>query len=358
MTIKPAISGLETNDETIDVRAGEAMDWKRLVDYLRGHLPDMPETVAISQFQGGHANLTYLLSAGEAEWVVRRPPLGPLPKNAHDMGREYKVLSRLNQAYDRAPQAYHLCEDPDVIGAPFLVMERRRGVVLRRDWPVNFRALDRLEERIAGALIDALADLHLVNAEAIGLGDLGRPKGFAARQVKGWGERWHAAKDKDLPVFDEVHAELTRRVPDSPVVSVLHNDYKLDNCMVEDGVPDRITAVFDWDMATLGDPLIDLGTFLNYWPSEDGGFSWDKMPPFVSRPYPRRAALIARYAERTGFDVADMNWYEAFARWKTAVVVQQIYIRYARGQTDDPRFASYGDYAEPLFEAARDLLAG
>ena len=357
MSIKPIKTGLESDAETIAVRAGEEMDWDGLVAYLRPHIEDLPEAVEVRQFPGGHANLTYLLSAGDAEWVVRRPPLGPLPKNAHDMAREYRVLSRLNAAYDRAPRAYHLCEDVDVIGAPFLVAERRRGVVLRLEWPGNFRVLDNLEERIAHALIDALADLHLVDAGAIGLGDLGRPRGFAGRQVKGWGERWHAAKDKDLPVFDAVHAELTRRVPDSPVVSVLHNDFKLDNCMVDDANPDRITAVFDWDMATLGDPLIDLGTFLNYWPSEDGSFSWDKMPPMVSEPYPGRAELIAHYAQRTGFDVGDMNWYEAFALWKTGVVVQQIYIRYARGQTDDQRFATYGDYAEPLFEAARGLLA-
>jgi aminoglycoside phosphotransferase (APT) family kinase protein len=239
--------------------------------------------------------------------VVRRPPLGPLPKNAHDMAREHQVLSRLHATYDRAPRVYLLCEDPSVIGAPFLVAERRRGTVLRREWPENFRRLDGLERRIALALIDALADLHLVNPEAIGLGDLGRPQGFAARQVKGWGERWHAAKDKELPVFDVVHGELRRRVPDNPRVSVLHNDFKLDNCMVENGVPDRVTAVFDWDMATLGDPLVDLGTFLNYWPSEDGSFSWNKMPPMVREPYPGRAELIAHYAQRTGFDVGDMN---------------------------------------------------
>jgi aminoglycoside phosphotransferase (APT) family kinase protein len=357
VTKNPAKTGLETDAEAIPVRPGEEMDWPALITYLGTRLDDFPASLEISQFAGGHANLTYMLSARDREWVVRRPPLGPLPKNAHDMVREHQVLSRLHATYDRAPRVYLLCEDPSVIGAPFLVAERRRGTVLRRKWPENFRRLDGLERRIALALIDALADLHLVDPEAIGLGDLGRPQGFAARQVNGWGERWHAAKDKELPVFDVVHGELSRRVPDNPRVSVLHNDLKLDNCMVEDGVPDRVTAVFDWDMATLGDPLIDLGTFLNYWPSKDGSFSWDKMPPIVRKPYPGRAELIAHYAQRTGFDVGDMNWYEAVALWKTGVVVQQIYIRYARGQTNDQRFATYDDYAEPLFEAARGLLA-
>lgn len=360
MASKPVKTGLETDVETIAVRPGEAMDWPALVAYLGQHLEGFPTEITVEQFAGGHANLTYLVreSTGPAgrEWVIRRPPLGPLAKNAHSMSREFRVLSRLQDAYDRAPRAYHLCEDESVIGAPFLVSERRRGVVVRLEWPESFRHLDKLEKRIADALIDALADLHLVDAAAVGLEDLGRPKGFAARQVKGWGERWHAAKEKEIPIFETVHAELTRRTPDSSRVSVLHNDFKLDNCMLDDGEPDRIAAVFDWDMATLGDPLIDLGTFLNYWPSE-GGFSWDKMPPFVTVAYPRRAELIARYAARTGFDLGDMNWYEAFALWKTGVVVQQIYIRYARGQTDDARFAPYGDYAEPLFEAAADLLA-
>jgi len=347
----------QSQPDLIPVRTGEQMDWSRLLSYLKGHIDGLGDHYEVEQFGGGHANLTYRFVSGEVELVVRRPPLGPVAKGAHDMGREFKVLSRLYRGYPQAPKAYHFCDDPSVIGAPFFIAERRHGIVVRREWPQVLHEQPQLERRVSFALIDALADLHALDPDELGLGDLGRPTGFVERQLKGWAARWHAAKDNEIPEFDEVHKNLTQKMPASTVISVLHNDYKLDNCQFQPHNPDQVYSVFDWDMATLGDPLVDLGTLLNYWPAEGGIYSWDRCPPFLREPYPPRAELVERYAQRTGFDVERINWYEAFARWKTAVVVQQIYIRFLRGQTDDQRFANYGQFAQPLIESAGQLLA-
>ena len=193
----------EVVPELIEIRTGEEMDWARLVDHLRENYADMPSDIEVVQFAGGHANLTYLLRAGDQEYVVRRPPLGPLAKGGHDMGREFRVLSKLHEAYDRAPRAYHLCEDDSVIGAPFFVAERREGEVLRQTWTGSFKDIPDRERRLGFALIDALADLHLVDAQAIGLGNLGRPVGFVERQVHGWAKRWDAAKDREIRSFNK-----------------------------------------------------------------------------------------------------------------------------------------------------------
>lgn len=332
------------------------MNWPRLVSHLREQLDGLDGDYKVAQFGGGHANLTYCLQFNARELVVRRPPLGPVAKGAHDMGREYRVLSKLHAGFDRAPRAYYYCDDPDIIGAPFFVAERRHGVVARREWPFELKDVEHVERRASFALIDALADLHSLDPNALGLGELGRPAGFVERQLSGWAARWHAAKDREIPAFDDVHQELVQRMPLNSKVSILHNDYKLDNCQFQAGEPDRVYSVFDWDMATLGDPLVDLGTLLNYWPAEGGLYAWGRTPPYVREPYPLRAELTARYAERTGFNVDDINWYESFARWKTAVVVQQIFIRYQRGQTQDERFAGYGAFTEPLIDSAGILL--
>jgi aminoglycoside phosphotransferase (APT) family kinase protein len=342
--------------DTIAVRSDEEMDWSTLADHLRRQIDGLDGPMVVEQFPGGHANLTYLVRFGGRELVVRRPPLGPIPKGGHDMGREYRVLSKLHRAYDRAPEAYHFCDDESVIGAPFLVTERRTGVVVRTDWPDAFKAVPDVERRTSLALIDGLADLHVVDAAAIELGDLGRPKGFVERQVSGWYQRWQAAKDKEIPVVDRVYEQLGRQLPENPTVSILHNDYKLDNCQFRADDPDRIHSVFDWDMATLGDPLVDLGTLLGYWTDPGEAMERGKMPAPIAGSYPRRAELIDRYLGRTGFSAANIGWYEAFALWKTAVVVQQIFIRFKRGQTQDTRFAEYDKRVPELVREAERIL--
>jgi len=343
------------------LRDGEALDAARLEAHLRAHVPDLPASsrsapMRLAQFHGGYANLTYEARFGDRALVVRRPPLGPLPRGAHDMAREHRVLSALAPHYDRAPRALHYCADAGVIGAPFLVMERREGVVIRRAFPPEVRDCDAVERRAAFALMDALADLHRLDPQAAGMAGLGRPEGFAARQVEGWTRRWAAAKDCDDPLFDRLARDLAARIPAPLAASVLHNDPKLDNCMFAPGAPDRVTAVFDWDMATLGDPLIDLGVALAYFAADRGAWGGMFSAAPVAGDYPSQDDLAERYLSRCGFRGADVAWATAFGLWKTAVVLQQIHIRYLRGQTADPRFKALGARVPELIAKAAAAL--
>jgi aminoglycoside phosphotransferase (APT) family kinase protein len=348
----------QPQDESGAVREDEAQDWPRLETWLRAALPALSGQMRVAQFHGGYANLTFLLRFGETEVVLRRPPLGPVPKGAHDMMREGRVLCALAPHYDRAPRCLARCDDPSVIGAPFLVMERRRGVVVRRRFPESLARFPDVERRTAFALIDALADLHRLEPGAIGLGDLGRPDGFAARQVAGWAKRWEAARDRDIPLFERIHAALERRMPPPAAVSVIHNDPKLDNCMFAPDHPDRVASLFDWDMATTGDPAFDLGIVLGYLTADRGQWGGMFSAETVAGDYPANAELVERWLARTGYRGVDAAWSEAFALWKTAVVLQQIYIRYLRGQTTDSRFSELGPRVPELIEKAAAALEG
>ncbi|MBW2415138.1 MAG: phosphotransferase family protein [Deltaproteobacteria bacterium] len=328
--------------EVAPVRTGEEFDEARVEKYLREHLPDedLSGPMQVAQFPGGHANLTYLVRFGEREFVLRRPPLGPVAPKAHDMAREYRVLSRLADHFPQAPRAYLLCENPEVMGATFILMERRHGLVMRGTIPPELDAHTDGRRRASNALIDTIADFHLVDYAAIGLEGLGKPEGFAERQVRGWNERWHGAKHEDNALFDEMYAWLVDNLPRTQASSLVHNDLKFDNVMIDPANPDRITAFLDWDMTTLGDPLVDLGTFLAYWvEAGDPEARGATLAVTAQEGFPTRSELAERYAARTGSDLSVIPWYEAFAHWKTAVVLQQIYIRFRRGQTTDERFA-------------------
>lgn len=345
--------------EVTGVREGEDQDWVALEAWLRAELGDeldLSAPMTPLQFPAGSANLTYLVRFGDVELVVRRPPFGPVPKGAHDMGREHRVLSRLWRIFPQAPRAYAHCEDESVIGAPFFVMERREGVVVYEEIPEAMRHHDDVARRVSFALVDAMADFHALDPAAADLSGLGRPDGFVERQVSGWRTRWEAAKDGELPVMDAVHARLERHLPAPSRASLVHNDLKLDNCQFDPADPDRVKSIFDWDMTTLGDPLVDLGTLLGYWPDPDDVELRASRPGWQTMGLPRRAEIAARYAERSGVDVAAIDWYEAFALWKTAVVIQQIWIRYARGQTSDPRFADRGARVPVLAQLAEAVL--
>ena len=275
----------------------------RLAEVLEG--ADAP--LELLQFPNGSANLTYLLRVGSQELVLRRPPMGQLAPGAHDMRREYKVLSRLWRHFDRAPRAYVFCDVPAVLGVDFFVMERRRGDVVRTAIPPPMQRHREVGRRIGLALVDAMADLHRLDPAACDLGDLGRPAGFVERQIEGWSKRWHLARFDDSPAAVEaLHARLARHVPGLSRASIVHNDLKLDNCQFDPADPDRVVSIFDWDMTTLGDPLVDLGTLLNYWP--DPGDPEDAQrtshPGLAGMGLPTRAEVVAHYARRAGADVA------------------------------------------------------
>lgn len=353
----------EAPPETDAVRAGEELDWASIEAHLRTHLPD--EVVddgpfRVEQFPNGSANLTYLISFGARELVLRRPPFGTIAPGAHDMKREYRVLSRLWRHFDKAPRAYLFCDDHSVGGADFFVMERRRGEVIRGVIPPSMRHHDDIGRRIGLALVDAMAEFHLLDPEACGLGDLGRPDGFLARQVGGWRKRWDLVADPswDEPMTD-LHDRLEATTPDAQRVSFVHNDLKLDNVMFDPAHPDRVISFFDWDMTTLGDPLADLGTLLNYWPDPDDPeevrrSSHDGM---TRMGLPTRAEITARYGEATGLDVSLASWYDAFAQWKTAVVVQQLHHRWKMGDSSNERMATIAESIPLLVTTADRLLA-
>lgn len=351
--------------EIAPVRAGERLDWPRLEAWLRPRLaevlPGVDGPLDVLQFPNGSANLTYLLRLGPHELVLRRPPMGQIAPGAHDMSREFKVLSRLCRFFDRAPRAYLFCDDHDVLGADFFVMERRRGEVVRTALPESMRAYPDAGRRIAFALVDAMAELHALDPRACDLADLGRPEGFVERQVRGWARRWDLARfDVSPPAMEELHQRLVDGLPALSRVSIVHNDLKLDNCQFDPANPDRVTSIFDWDMATLGDPLIDLGTLLNYWPdpSDPPDESRASHPGLTEMGLPTRVEITARYASLTGVDVAAVRWWEAFALWKTVVVVQQLHRRWVRGESTDSRMARIADRIPALIAAARRVLDG
>jgi aminoglycoside phosphotransferase (APT) family kinase protein len=346
--------------EVAPVRPGEHLAWDRLEAYLAPRL-GTTEPMTVLQFPNGSANLTYLLSFGADQYVLRRPPFGVIAPGAHDMKREFRVLSRLWREYDRAPRAFELCEDHEVVGSDFVVSEYRRGEVVWAVLPPSMADLPDAGRRIGLATIDALADLHLVDPAACDLADLGRPDGFLARQLAGWRRRWElvATEDHDAQM-SATGEELARTIPVSRPGTLLHNDFKTDNCQFVSGEPDRVSAVFDWDMATLGDPLVDVGTLLSYWPDpadspDDRAFHVTGMELLG---FPSRQEVVERYATRTGFDASAMSWYEAFATWRICVILQQLHQRYVRGESTDERMAARGEPIAKLSRRAARILAG
>jgi aminoglycoside phosphotransferase (APT) family kinase protein len=345
--------------ETIPIREDENFDHTRLAAWLRGKLPGAGSPLEVVQFAGGHANLTYLLRFGEREYVLRRPPLGPVAPGAHDMGREYRVLSVLYKAYAPAPRAFAYCEDAAVIGAPFFVMERRRGVVVRRTIPPHWGGGKDpvVNRKISEVLVDSLADFHDVDPKAVGLENLGKPDGFLRRQVEGWKGRYDRAQTKEVPVVTEVFEWLLKNLPAPPKPTLLHNDWRLDNMMLDANDPGRCEAVFDWDMCTIGDPFADLGTLLSAWieESEGGPGAGQVGMPSNTPGFLTRKQAVERYGRRRGVDVGSVPYYYVFGIFKIAVVLQQIYVRYHRGQTKDERFALFEQGAEMLFWKAKQL---
>ncbi len=360
----------DINGDTTPVRQGEELDMDALGKYLRERLPDFaPDQevndapVEIEQFPGGHSNLTYLIRIGDREMVLRRPPFGPVAPTAHDMPREYRLLAAINPFFPLAPRPFLLCEDPSIIGVPFYLMERRRGLVIRRDVPPEIGDDLLLRRRVSEAMVETLASLHAVDIHSSDLEKIGKPVGFVTRQVRGWTDRWHRSKTSDVPAFDRVAEWLADRIPPEPdpaagrPATLVHNDFKLDNVMLDPADPARVVAVLDWEMCTVGDPLVDLGILLCYWASKDDPEARrETISPVTTGPgWMTRSEIIEFYAARTGRDLSAIRFYEVFALFKVAVVIQQIYYRYVRGQTADERFADFGRRVEGLARAAMDL---
>jgi aminoglycoside phosphotransferase (APT) family kinase protein len=344
-------------DDARPPRQGEELPVDRLAEHLReklgAHAP-----LEVLQFPGGHSNLTYLVRAGGAEYALRRPPFGSKVKSAHDMGREVRMLSALAKVAPWAPRPILSCDDESVIGARFYLMERRRGVVLRKEPPAGLALPPDACGALCESFVRTLVELHALDWRAIGLAEGAHPDGYLQRQVEGWTKRYADAKTDDWPAMDEVAAWLAKELPPSPPATVIHNDYKFDNLILDPADLSKIVAILDWEMATVGDPLADLGTALCYWveagdppPLIHFRFGPTHLPGMMTR-----RELAARYAALSGRDASRIVYYFVLGLYKTAVVAQQIYYRFHQGLTKDARFEAMRVGVQLLAEQARAHL--
>lgn len=345
---------MSTIDRSSQVRPGEELPLKPLFDYLSAHLPNIDTPLVVEQFPAGFSNLTYLLRAGDRELVLRRPPVGAKIKTAHDMSREYRILSHLHPVYNKVPRPLLFCDDETILGAPFYVMERVTGIILRAKPPAGLELTPPLMRSLSETFIENLAEIHELDYEAAGLGDLGSPQGYVKRQVEGWTKRYFNARTDDVPAIEKLALWLEENLPnDSPKPALIHNDYKYDNLVLSADDLSRVVAVLDWEMATIGDPLMDFGTSLGYWVETTDpevwqryGFGLTSLPGSLTR-----NELLERYVKRSGRKIDEPVFYFAYGLLKIAVIVQQIYFRYQKGLTRDPRFAGLG----ALVNACGDL---
>ena len=334
----------QLRDHTRPVREGEQLDGSKLLAYLRARVPDLEGPLEVEQFPAGFSNLTYLVRAGEREFVLRRPPFGTKVRTAHDMGREFLILSRLHPVYTKVPRPILYCDDPSVLGAPFYLMERVKGVILRARLPEGTALPPDVMRRLSESFIENLVEIHGVDYRAAGLVELGRPLGYVARQIEGWTKRYYNARTDDVPEVERLASWLAEHAPEDSGHALIHNDYKYDNVVFAPDDLTRVVAVLDWEMATLGDPLMDLGTTLAYWVDADDTEEWKRFG-FGLTALPGnlgRREMLEYYARLSGRDPRHVVFYFTYGLLKVAVIVQQIYYRYRQGHTKDARFANLG----------------
>jgi aminoglycoside phosphotransferase (APT) family kinase protein len=349
---------MSTEEETIAVRADEGFDLQKVERYLRDHIEEIGEgSLQVRQFPSGASNLTYLLQIGEWEGVLRRPPFGPVPPKAHDMQRECGLLQKIHPAFPLAPEPYIFCDDLAIIGAPFYVMERRKGVVINTSFPPGVTPTPDLCKQISHTVIETLVQIHAIDWQAAGLDTFGYPTGFLERQVKGWIERYHRAKTDEIPEVEPLTSWLATHIPLSPTPTLIHNDFKLNNMILDPQNLSRPIAVLDWEMATIGDPLFDLAISLSYWATVDDPEELKTILPTVTMlpGFVSRETFMEIYARKSSRDLSSIDFYMIFAYFKLAVIIQQIYVRWKRGQTQDERFGAFGNRVQTLIRYAAQI---
>lgn len=341
-------------DQAVEVRQGETLPLELLRHFLVANMPGMKQIQEIRQFPGGYSNLTYLLITNIGEMVLRRPPFGADIKSAHDMGREFRVLSMLQQANFSAPEPLLYCDNTEIIGAPFYLMKRIHGIILRNRPPKDLSLHPDLMRQISEATVDKLADLHNMDILSTGLIQLGKPEGYTSRQIKGWIQRYRNAQTDHIQSLEDTATWLDSHIPDESKPAFLHNDFKYDNLLLDPSNPTHILSVLDWEMATVGNPLMDLGTTLAYWteapeakilPLAAANLTW--LPGNLNR-----FEVLERYIAKTDIPSANFTFYFAFGSFKVAAIIQQIYARYRKGLTTDQRFASLNEAVEHFGDLA------
>ena len=328
-----------TLDQAKAVRKGEQLNENALKDFLVKSLGKKGQ-LSIQQFPSGFSNLTYLIEFAEKEYVLRRPPFGANIKSGHDMGREYKILSALDGHYDKAPKPIVFCEDLNILEAPFYLMERVKGTILRASTPQAEMPSPAQFQTLSSNLVDTLVELHQLDYNAIGLGDLGNPEGYIERQVVGWSKRYQKAKTSEVKEMEATALWLNENMPNSHTASLVHNDFKYDNLVLTPDHNLQVKAVLDWEMTTLGHPLMDLGTTLGYWihHTDPEFIAQNQLNLTTQKGNPTRGELAEMYANKSGQNIDDIVFYFVFGVFKIAIIVQQIFYRYSLGHTQDPRF--------------------
>jgi len=340
----------QINDPLFMGEGSSLLNQKVLRDYLSKHIENFPnKPLEIKQFSTGVSNLTYLIQSGDWEAVLRRPPSGPLPPKAHDMKRESHLLQKLHPLYSYIPKPYLYCDDKDIMGVPFYVMERKQGVVLDDKFPEGFKVTNELCIEISVAVVDALAQLHLVDYKKADLTSFGYPEGFLERQVNSWISRYRKYETENLDSFEQLANWFIHNIPQSREATIIHNDYKLNNMLFSKDYK-RINAILDWEMATIADPLFDLASALGYWlEQEDPDYLKESLPTVTTHPgFIKREEFIHRYSLKTGRDIPKLNFYMAFTYFKLAVALQQIHYRWKIGQSKDERFEHFNKRVKNL----------
>jgi len=346
-------------DQARALRDEDAFDIAAVDAFLKSHIEGLSGTPEVRQFPGGASNLTYLLTYPERDLVLRRAPPGAKAKSAHDMLREARVMASLKPHYPYVPAILATCDDPAVIGQDFYAMERLRGTILRRDLPPALGLDAVATRRLCEGFLERMVQLHGIDATAPDLAHIGRGEGYIARQIAGWNERWQQAATDGYDAAVDVMRWLADAQPaQDNATCVIHNDFRFDNVVLAADDPQRIIGVLDWEMATLGDPLMDLGGSLAYWvqADDDAVFQSFRRQPSNAPGMPTRAELVALYGQRSGRDVSGFAFYEVFGLFRLAVIVQQIWRRYALGQTHNPQFAGFGDAARYLVARCRRVI--
>ncbi|MFY9470104.1 MAG: phosphotransferase family protein [Solirubrobacterales bacterium] len=346
-------------DRPGEVRGEDGFDVAAVDAWLQQHV-DLEGAPDVKQFAGGASNLTFLLSYPGRDLILRRPPGGQIPKSGHDMRREFHVQQKLAVVYPYVPKMVAFCDDHAVIGGDFYVMERIRGVVLRDEPPAGFPLDPAGLTKLCANVVDRLADLHAVDAEAAGLGDLGRGSGYVERQVSGWSKRYRAARTRNVPSFEKVIAWLEENKPPDAGTCVIHNDWRLDNLILDADDPSEIIAVLDWEMATLGDPLMELGAAMAYWVQADDDRmhrSFRRQPTHLPGMYTREQ-FARRYSENAGIAIDNWAFYEVFGLFRYAAIAQQIHYRLRHKETSNPAFKRFWLLVRYLHWRARRVMAG
>ena len=340
------------------LRDSDSFDLMALNDWVRENVPSLSGTPEIFQYRGGASNLTYLLKYKEKDIILRRPPPGHKAKSAHDMGREYKVMKALKNQYPYVPEMIAFCENEDLIGGQFYLMERMKGIIPRKDFPKGMKIDKESARKLCFSIFDRLIELHQVDVEKAGLADLGKGKGYVKRQVDGWTDRYERSKTWNVPSFKKIINWLKDNQPEDTYTCLIHNDFRFDNVVLDPENPNHIMGVLDWEMATLGDPLMDLGGALAYWVQEGDDLSMKMMrrQPTHLEGMLKRDEIVEYYCEKMNFDSKKWPFYQMFGFFRLAVIIQQIYYRYHKGQTDNPIFKNFWLYVHLLSFRCHKIL--